>query len=331
VYFATGANPLDRYLTANAPETQFIFRSLSTSNFGPVPTTTTGYVIRISPQRTWLSPFHARFLGDGIRLYGDAARSPGFHIGGSVGGTDREGALGFALSDGHWAADAAAGDLILRVQGGAIRFANQPDAYPSRMTIGRDGVLYVTPANLDLPGYPRLSEMQFAVGWNVSHGRGEVDFFQHRGAGSMGGYWFYTQSNWGTSRLARLNTDGLYLEGALHEGSDARDKTNVQTISNALGVVRGLRGVRFNWKDTKLRDQRTHLGLLAQEVMKVVPEAVVTEAEKERGEESYAVHYTGLIPLLIEAVKEQQQTIDELKKRLLEVEARVNAATSEKR
>lgn len=307
--------------TANS----FTYRSDAGSSSGSVPDSSTAYLSRISPQGSWFPRLLSRQLGGGLEIYGDAGRSPGLHIGGEEGGTYREAVLGFALHGGHWAAHAAPGDVVLRVQDGSIHFSNQSPAYPSRMTIGKDGVFYMTPANL--PAHPPLGAGQYAVGWNVSGGRGETDFYQNRGAGWQGGYAFYAQSGNATWILARVKGNGgLDVYGQVREVSDAREKTNIQRISNALGTIRELRGVRFNWKDARTRDEKPHLGLIAQEVMKVLPEVVAPEDEKSAGDERYALHYSGLIPILIEAVKEQQQQIDTLEKRLAEMETRLDKA-----
>ena len=67
--------------------------------------------------------------------------------------------------------------------------------------------------------------------------------------------------------------------------SDARAKTNVRDISGALDKVAALRGVSFQWKDAEDSEGRSRpveggprLGLIAQEVQQVVPEAVTLDA-----------------------------------------------------
>jgi hypothetical protein len=89
--------------------------------------------------------------------------------------------------------------------------------------------------------------------------------------------------------------------------SDERIKDNVELIPNALEKVQAIRGVTFNRTDTD--DDTRHAGVIAQEVEKVLPE-VVTENE-ETGIKSVA--YANMVGLLIEAVKEQQTQIDDLK------------------
>lgn len=95
--------------------------------------------------------------------------------------------------------------------------------------------------------------------------------------------------------------------------SDARFKTNVRTLDNPLEAVSQLRGVTFDWDRDTFRDRNfgagTQIGFIAQEVEKVLPELVVTDAKGFK-----AVEYQNLVPVLVEAIKRQQAEIDELKK-----------------
>ena len=88
--------------------------------------------------------------------------------------------------------------------------------------------------------------------------------------------------------------------------SDARVKDNVETITDALEKVISLRGVSYTRKDTD--DKSRKIGVIAQEVLSVIPEVV---SQDENG--NYSVSYGNVVGLLIEAIKEQQKQIDELK------------------
>lgn len=104
--------------------------------------------------------------------------------------------------------------------------------------------------------------------------------------------------------------------------SDRRLKDNIVDIKNPIDKIKQLRGVEFDWND-KAPDWTRHpkfgltngthdVGVIAQEVQKVLPEAV-----KQRDEGGYlAVDYKRIIPLLIEGMKEQHSRIEELEKRL---------------
>lgn len=120
--------------------------------------------------------------------------------------------------------------------------------------------------------------------------------------------------------VATFNGNGsLEITGAFRAGgditayftSDERLKTNVQIIENALDKVISLDGITFNWnqhavdKDPTVREA----GVLAGQVESILPEVVTTRADGYK-----AVNYEKLVPLLIEAIKELKDEIDQLKK-----------------
>jgi len=112
---------------------------------------------------------------------------------------------------------------------------------------------------------------------------------------------------------------GAYTPGTFWSGSDARLKTDIHAIENALGIVMQLRGVRFNWDidnypELSLSDD-DQIGVIAQEVEAVLPELVPQDPEGFKG-----VAYGKLTAVLIEAIKEQQEQIDALEKRIAELE-----------
>jgi hypothetical protein len=87
--------------------------------------------------------------------------------------------------------------------------------------------------------------------------------------------------------------------------SDISLKENVSTIENALEKVLSLRGVEYD----RIESGEHQIGVIAQEVEKIIPEVVY-------GDEIKSVAYANIVALLIEAIKEQQKEIDELKKNL---------------
>ena len=90
---------------------------------------------------------------------------------------------------------------------------------------------------------------------------------------------------------------------AFFYSSDAALKEDIQTIENPLEKVQALRGVSYKWKDTGRKD----IGLVANEVQEVLPELVADGEHK-------TMDYGHMIGLLVEAIKEQQKEIEELKK-----------------
>ena len=83
-------------------------------------------------------------------------------------------------------------------------------------------------------------------------------------------------------------------------------KQNVTPIDDALARVRRLRGVYFDWKKTQNHD----VGLIAEEVASVVPEAVTYEPN---AKDIHFVDYGRLTPLLVEAVKQLRAQVEELR------------------
>ena len=89
--------------------------------------------------------------------------------------------------------------------------------------------------------------------------------------------------------------------------SDINLKENIKPIDNPLEKVLQLNGVSFDWKHM----QQSSAGVIAQDVEKVLPEIVRGDVDGYK-----SLNYNGLIGLLIEAVKEQQKQIEELKKQI---------------
>jgi hypothetical protein len=102
--------------------------------------------------------------------------------------------------------------------------------------------------------------------------------------------------------------------------SDARVKTNVKTIENALNKVLGLRGVSYNRTDSQ--DKKTKIGVIAQETLPIVPEVVNQENDG-----MYSVSYGNFGGLFIEAFKEQQQQIKAQAEQISELKSIINALT----
>lgn len=95
--------------------------------------------------------------------------------------------------------------------------------------------------------------------------------------------------------------------------SDIRLKTDLNKISDPMAKVLELSGYTYKWNDLgadkyKQNTEKTDVGVIAQEIEKVLPEAVKTDTEGYK-----TVAYDKIIPLLIEAIKDLKQEIDELK------------------
>lgn len=139
------------------------------------------------------------------------------------------------------------------------------------------------------------------------------------------GYWnieAYTRQPNTDNDFARLNfyfslnnyilslrgNGNAVLTGNLYQNSDEQLKKNIEPLKNSLSKLIQLNGYNYEWKDT-VRGKGEQVGLLAQEVEKQFPQLVMTD---ENGKKSVA--YGNMVPVLLQAIKEQQQQIDELKK-----------------
>jgi hypothetical protein len=131
---------------------------------------------------------------------------------------------------------------------------------------------------------------------------GRWPWYWHRGNACLG------LGNSSTSSSYRVYVNGsLYAEGDIVAYSDARKKSEIVTIDNALDKVQQLRGVYYVRTDEAEKGRQT--GVIAQEINEVLPEVVTYAADIDE----YGVKYGNIAGVLIEAIKEQQAQIEDLK------------------
>lgn len=128
------------------------------------------------------------------------------------------------------------------------------------------------------------------------------------GTGRFASNLFITSGTASTTNTtgALVVTGGAGISGALNVGgditafatSDERLKDNKTTIANALEKINSISGIAFDWNE-KSDKTGSDYGVIAQEIEKILPNAVVT-----RDNGYKAIKYDSLIPLLIEAIKE---------------------------
>jgi hypothetical protein len=99
--------------------------------------------------------------------------------------------------------------------------------------------------------------------------------------------------------------------------SDEKLKKNISTISLALEKVKKLRGVNYEWKDGKKYSEGIQIGFIAQEVNDVIPDVVDDSGEY------YSMQYAPITALLVEAVKEQESTIQTQASSIQHLESRI--------
>jgi hypothetical protein len=123
-------------------------------------------------------------------------------------------------------------------------------------------------------------------------------------------------------------TGGITATGDITAfSSDARLKTNIVNIPQALDKVKSINGVTYNWNEIAAQfgvgDTHEHAGVIAQEIQSVLPQVVrqapfdtAQDGSSVSGEHYLTVQYDKLVPLLIEAIKELSAEVEALKARI---------------
>jgi hypothetical protein len=205
---------------------------------------------------------------------------------------------------------------------GVIAIERTNAGFPSSpcITLANDGTASSLVMVSQSPGPPNSPSLNM----NVSANGGDISFASPSGATMMnlnagGGGYFMGNLGFGTSSAPNILTvvqrsATTPIADAWTTYSSRRWKKNIQTLDGALDKVLRLRGVSYDWK----ADDKHDIGLIAEEVGQIVPEVVTYE---DNGIDAKSVDYARLTALLIEAVKEQQKTIDELKSEVGELKA----------
>ena len=133
---------------------------------------------------------------------------------------------------------------------------------------------------------------------------------------TAGWHFYYNRTNLclaiGSSTTS--SSYSLYVTGSIYSTadviaySDKRAKENIVTVDSAIEKVNKLRGVYYTPKEGD--DKSRKVGVIAQEILEVLPEVVTHDKENDR----YGVDYGKITGLLIEAIKDQQKQIDKLTK-----------------
>ena len=132
----------------------------------------------------------------------------------------------------------------------------------------------------------------------------------------VGGYGSFGSSCQDSLTIADTTGAASFINDVIaYASSDKRLKENIKPLDNALDKINKINGVEFDWIDGKdehgnsVHSNEGHdVGVIAQEIEEVLPEVVHT-----RDNGYKAVKYEKIVPLLIQAIKEQQQQIEELK------------------
>ena len=222
-------------------------------------------------------------------------------------------------------------------------FASDPDTGMFRdsanvLVLGVNGDTRIKISNTDIVTYKPLAVNTTSITSGVALDVGGVGLIGDSGVGDfyLGNYAtanhfrFHTNNSntyfdmncgdiyWrqGTSTRYQFfaSTANMTIQGTLTQNSDARTKENVIEISDCISKVKAMRGVYYNRTD--FNTEVTKVGVIAQEVEAVLPELVLESPET--GLKSVA--YSELTSVLINAIKEQQEIIEDLKTRITKLE-----------
>ena len=210
----------------------------------------------------------------------------------------------------------------------------------ARMRITSSGMVGIGSSDPDTDGYSYAEDLVIKAGASTSDGAG---ISINSGSREYGVISFLDSSSYAGEIFYQHTSDSLYFKTAAANRwkldssgnmtvtgnitaygsvSDERLKDNIEVIDNAVDKVKELKGVTFTYK----KDGEKSTGLIAQDLEKVLPEAVYTsetiadEREGEESEEHLAIRYGNTVGLLVEAIKEQQEQIETLKAKVKELE-----------
>ena len=192
---------------------------------------------------------------------------------------------------------------------------------------GYVGINHSNPSlHLDVNGYVRIYAPNSSYGGLIFDNSGYSNVTTLRPAddwcGSLGS---------STEKFNVIYSDHV-ITRQLTENSDEKLKENIKTLEESLNKIKKIRGVSydfrsdyFNISDVRLKEKlknesKNQVGFLAQELINIFPEAVFFDSTNS----TYSIRYTSLIPVLVEAIKEQQAKIDELENRIGKLEGKGN-------
>ena len=115
-----------------------------------------------------------------------------------------------------------------------------------------------------------------------------------------------------------FHADGNVIAYSTTTGSDRKLKKNIRDLEGSLDKTLKLRGVKYDWKDEN--KDNNQLGFIAQEVEEVLPEVVKEVETLGKDSTHLTVNYPAVVPLLVEAIKEQQTLINRLEERIKDLE-----------
>jgi hypothetical protein len=206
--------------------------------------------------------------------------------------------------------------------------------------LGNDGGSGIVAARIDMSDAGRIlayggmnveanTDITFTTGnWTGEKAHKIQAHGNHNYYQTTNSHYFRTYNSGSGDDKAVIDSSGNFTtEGnvtAYGSVSDIRLKENIEVIKNPIEKIKDLKGVTFTYK----KDGEKSTGLIAQDLEKVLPEAVYTaetivdETKGEKPEEHLAIRYGNTVGLLVEAIKEQQEQIETLTAKVKELEVK---------
>ena len=176
-------------------------------------------------------------------------------------------------------------------------------------SVDLDGRYYIRGDHVDLNDDKKV---QFGTGddYEISFNGSHLYIHQNQNTGND----IYISDVGDTNKFFfNVSTGDFHADGDIiaysNSVSDEKMKENITVVENAVEKVQQLRGVEFTWK----KDGEKSAGVIAQDVEKVLPQAVKEKDIMGEGEVVKTVNYDTMSALFIEAIKEQQEQIEALK------------------
>lgn len=208
-------------------------------------------------------------------------------------------------------------DRIFQIgNGGSPNFRSNAVTVLRNGNVGIGNNALVPQFLLDIGGRARIRHNGSTAGIYFDNSQNIADAFVGLKADDQIG--FYINNGW----RFWVNGSNAFVNGAIVNTSDRRLKKNINPLAGSMAMLAKLQGYHYHWNDNR-QGSELQTGLIAQEVEKLFPELVMTDKEGYK-----AVNYTGLIPHLLEAMKELDQKTARLSALVDQLAGGAKAATN---
>lgn len=210
--------------------------------------------------------------------------------------------------------------MAINLSSGRVGIGNAAPSYTFDVT-GTSRFL----GNIGVQTIPNLRTIQCGATQGSLIGIGTAEYIQDAGSSTLSAAasWLPVTDNVYSIGSSTFRWQDVWAVDGTINTSDLRDKTNIRDLNYGLKEIMQLRSVRYNWKNKKIDGDK--LGVIAQEIQKVMPEVVrdyeyktdeTTGVQTKVKSERLGVMYADIIPVLIKGMQEQQQMIEELQNEL---------------